>query len=55
MAGSSLEGILRDKTERHSRERRVDELLGKGVGGQAGAEGRVEGVIDKDPTLWSFR
>lgn len=55
MVGASLEGILRDKKERHGRERRVAELLGKGWGGQAGAEGHVEGVIDKDPTLWSFR
>ena len=55
MSGDSLQALLRDKKERHERERRVAVLLGKTVLGNAAPEGLVETVVDDDPTLWSFR
>ena len=55
MSGDSLQALLRDKKERHERERRVAALLGKTVLGGAAPEGLVETVVDDDPTLWSFR
>jgi len=59
MTGDSLQAILKDKKERHERERRVAELLNKNYGGTAAPEGIKEGIIkeplDEDPTLWSFR
>ena len=46
MVDSSMQSMLRDKAERHERERRTAELLAKGDKGPA---------VDDDPTLWSFR
>jgi hypothetical protein len=46
MVDSSMQAMLRDKAERHERERRTAELLAKGDKGP---------TIDDDPTLWSFR
>ena len=46
MVDSSMQAMLRDKAERHERERRTAELLAKGDKGP---------TVDDDPTLWSFR
>lgn len=45
LSDESVQAMLRDKEERHARERRVAELLSKAESEQ----------LDDDPTLWSFR